>query len=132
MEFFTLACNTFPQPAVKVPKQLSNLNGKHGSKPWRVRLTRDGFQSVDPVAQNKKRLLKVHENALQRADAACFLATMEEDIDPELKSISSLNILPISMSAVTKHFFFLSLLVRTIDKIIWLNLFGTCVVLTRS
>lgn len=54
------------------------------------------------------------------------------DIDPELKSIPSLNILPISMSVVTKHFFFLSLLVQTIDKIIWQNLFGTHVILTRN
>lgn len=56
----------------------------------------------------------------------------QRDIDPELKSIRSLNILPISMSAVTKHFFFLSLLVQTIDKIIWQNLFGTHVILTRN
>lgn len=84
------------------------------------------------MAKNKKRLLKVHSNALQRAYAACFLLTTEGDIDAGLKSIASLNILPISMTAVTKHFFFLSLLVQTIDKIIWLNLFGTCVILTRS
>lgn len=34
------------------------------------------------------------------------------------KSIASLNILPVSTSAVAKHFFFLSLLLETIDKII--------------
>lgn len=84
------------------------------------------------MAKNKKHLLKVHSNALQRAHAACFLPTMEGDIDPELKSIASLNILPISMTAVTKYFFFLSLLFQTIDKVIWLNLFGTWVLLTRS
>lgn len=61
--------------------------------------------------------------------AFCLL---QRDIDPELKSILSLNILPISMSAVTKHFFFLSLLVQTIDKIIWQKLFGTHVILTRN
>lgn len=36
----------------------------------------------------------------------------------DFKSIPGLNILPVSTSAVTKHFFFLSLCFETIDKII--------------
>ena len=61
-----------------------------------------------------------------------FCLPWRGNIDPELKSIASLNILPISMTVVTKYFFFLSLLFQIIDKIIWLNLFGTWVLLTRS
>lgn len=132
MEFFILACHTLPKRASKTARVVLESEWQAWVKTMACPLTRDSFQSVAPVAKNKKHLLKVHSNALQRAHAACFLPTMEGDIDPELKSIASLNILPISMTAVTKYFFFLSLLFQTIDKIIWLNLFGTWVLLTRS
>lgn len=73
---------------------------------------------IAPVAKNKNAFSRSVQTPCRGRMQLAFLL-QRRDIDPELKSIPSLNILPISMSVVTKHFFFLSLLVQTIDKIIW-------------
>lgn len=53
MEFSTLACNSIPRNSINTARVALGSERKHGSKPWRVCLTRDGFQSVAPVAKNK-------------------------------------------------------------------------------